>query len=101
MGRIARTASNDRVSRNGRRHGARVTRRYDRAQTPFQRLLAAGTLSPFRQRELATLYETLNPLRLQREIDAALTALWRLAARELVPPSPGAFVGRAFVGRAR
>ena len=30
------------------RHGARVTRRYDRAQTPFQRLLAAGTLSPRR-----------------------------------------------------
>jgi len=77
------------------RHGARVTRRYDRAQTPFQRLLAAGTLSQCRQRELAALYETLNPLRLRREIDAALTTLWRLAARELVPPSPTAFVGRA------
>ena len=77
------------------RHGARVTRRYDRAQTPFQRLLAAGTLSPCRQRELAALYETLNPLRLRREIDAALTALWRLAARELVPPPPAALVGRA------
>ena len=77
------------------RHGARVTRRYDRAQTPFQRLLAAGTLSQFHQRELAALYETLNPLRLRREIDAALTALWRLAARELVPPPPAALVGRA------
>lgn len=77
------------------RHGARVTRRYDRAQTPFQRLLATGTLSPFRQRELAALYETLNPLRLRRNIDAALAALWRLAARELDPPSPVALVGRA------
>ena len=68
------------------RHGARVRRRYDRAQTPFQRLLAAGALSSERHRELTSLYETLNPLGLRRDIDAALAALWRLAAREPAPP---------------
>ena len=76
------------------RHGARVTRRYDRAQTPWQRLLAAQALSTIRQRELMALYETLNPLQLRRDIDAALAALWRLATREFAPPPPPMLVGR-------
>jgi hypothetical protein len=72
------------------RHGARVRRWHDRAQTPFQRLLAAGTLAPDCVRHLQALYETLNPLRLRRDIDAALTTLWRLSTREPSPPSaPG------------
>jgi hypothetical protein len=69
------------------RHGARVRRVYDHAQTPFQRLAAAGALAPPQHRELATLYETLNPLRLRRDIDAALAILWRLASRESAPRS--------------
>jgi hypothetical protein len=69
------------------RHGARVRRVYDRAQTPFQRLMAAGALTPPQHRELAALYETLNPLRLRRDIDAALAILWRLASRESAPRS--------------
>jgi hypothetical protein len=69
------------------RHGARVRRWHDRAQTPYQRLLAAEALSPDRARELHALYETLNPLRLRRDIDAALAVLWRLASREPAPPS--------------
>jgi len=39
---------------------------------------------PVRQ-ELEQLYRSLNPLQLRREIDTALAALWRLAAREVVP----------------
>ena len=69
------------------RHGARVRRLHDRAQTPFQRLCTAGALAPARQRELQALYETLNPLRLRRDIDAALATLWRLASRDPAPPS--------------
>ena len=69
------------------RHGARVRRWHDRAQTPYQRLAAAGVLSPERARELRALYETLNPLGLRRDIDAALAVLWRLSSREPAPPS--------------
>ena len=69
------------------RHGARVRRVHDRAQTPFQRLVAAGALTPAQQRELEALYESLNPLRLRRDIDAALATLWRLASPESAPPS--------------
>ena len=69
------------------RVGARVRRWHDRAQTPYQRLLAARALLPARARELQALYETLNPLKLRREIDAALTVLWRLSSREPAPAS--------------
>jgi hypothetical protein len=67
------------------RQGARVRRVHDRAQTPFQRLCTSGALTPDRQRELQALYETLNPLRLRRDIDAALVTLWRRATPDLAP----------------
>jgi hypothetical protein len=62
------------------RHGARVRRIYDRAQTPFQRLCASGILAPATRADLEALYQRLNPLRLRRELDAALDRLWTMAA---------------------
>jgi hypothetical protein len=62
------------------RAGARVRRRYDRAQTPYQRLCALGVLTPAKRQELETLYQRLNPLQLHRQIEAALDRLWSLAA---------------------
>jgi hypothetical protein len=69
------------------RVGARGRRWHDRAQTPYQRLLAARALPAARARELQVFYETLNPLTLRREIDAALTVLWRLSSRQPPPAS--------------
>ncbi len=84
------------------RAGARVHRVYDRAQTPYQRLGAAGVLTPAKREELEALYHRLNPLKLRRDLDAALDHLWTLAApdphraqgdTEIAPPplkaSPG------------
>jgi len=65
------------------RHGARVTKRYDRAQTPYQRLLTAGVLSPEQQEALEATYLRLNPVRLRQEIQETQARLWKLAA-----PSP-------------
>ena len=62
------------------RHGARVHRVYDRAQTPYQRLCAAGVLAPGQRQALEALYQSLNPLQLRRDLDAALDRLWTLAA---------------------
>ena len=79
------------------RQGARVQRVYDRAQTPYQRLCAAGVLSPTKRDELETLYQRLHPLQLRRDLEAALERLWTLAAvdphrpqgsTEPAPPSP-------------
>lgn len=62
------------------RHGARVHRRFDHAQTPYQRLTAAGVLSSTTHAELEALYQRLNPLPLRRDLEAALDRLWMLAA---------------------
>lgn len=62
------------------RQGARTHRVYDRAQTPYQRLRAAGVLTAETSAELERLYQSLHPLRLRRDLEAALDHLWTLAA---------------------
>ncbi|MBV9168548.1 MAG: transposase, partial [Chloroflexi bacterium] len=62
------------------RIGARIVRRYDRAQTPYRRLLASNALSEVRVDELATAYLALDPVRLKRDIEAAQATLRRRAA---------------------
>ena len=54
------------------RVGRRVRRVYDRAQTPYQRLCATGVLKPEAREALDRLYQSLNPLQLRRQLDAAL-----------------------------
>jgi Integrase core domain len=69
------------------RQGARTHRVYDRAQTPYQRLGATGTLSAETRRELEALYQSLNPLQLRRALERELDRLWTLAAPD--PRRPG------------
>jgi hypothetical protein len=57
----------------------KVRRKWDQAQTPYQRLLATGVLSQEQQQRLQTLYEQTNPLLLRDEIYAGLDALWETA----------------------
>ncbi len=66
------------------RRGARVTKRYDRAQTPYQRLLASGVLTPDQRHTLDVLYRSLNPVALRAQIQEHLRRLWQLAE----PPRP-------------
>ena len=72
------------------RTGARVQRVFDRAQTPYQRLCRAGVLTPLKRAELDALYQSLNPLHLQRDLEAALERLWKLAAPNPQRTSPAA-----------
>ncbi len=62
------------------RDGARLHRVFDRAQTPYQRLCAAGILTAAAHTELEALYQRLHPLQLRRDLDLALDRLWALAA---------------------
>lgn len=64
------------------RQGARVHRVYDRAQTPYQRLCAAGVLVPAKRDELDALYQRLNPAQLRRDLETALDRLWTLATAD-------------------
>lgn len=57
-----------------------IQRKWDTAQTPYQRLRATGTLSAEQQTRLQTLYEQTNPFRLREEIARALDALWGMCS---------------------
>lgn len=59
------------------RVGSRMRKRYDLPQTPYQRLLVSGVLSPRRQAELARQADQINPAQLQREIQDLLQQLWQ------------------------
>jgi hypothetical protein len=56
--------------------GDKVRRKWDEAQTPYQRLRASGVLSQEQQQRLQALYEQTNLLQLRDEIYAGLDALW-------------------------
>ncbi len=70
------------------RHGARVHKEYDVAQTPYQRLLRRDILSRAKQAELAAIYAGLNPVLLLRQINANLEQLWKLADRSTSSVTP-------------
>ena len=55
----------------------KLRRRWDRAQTPYQRLLASAILSPDQEAALATLYAGTNPRQLREAIYQALERLWQ------------------------
>ena len=61
------------------RHGARVHKVYDTAQTPYQRLLKVGILAEAKRQELAAIYHGLNPVTLLKHINENLERLWTMA----------------------
>jgi hypothetical protein len=60
------------------RHGAKVHKVYDTAQTPYQRLVQAGVLTKAKKTELAAVYQGLDPVKLLRQINDNLEQLWRM-----------------------
>ena len=60
------------------RHGARVHRVYDTAQTPYQRVLKSGVLTEASKAQLTATYSYLNPVRLLKQINDNLEHLWQL-----------------------
>ena len=61
------------------RHGAKVYKVYDIAQTPYQRLLRSGVLTEAKRQELATIYYGLHPVLLLKQINENLEKLWATA----------------------
>lgn len=61
------------------RHGAKVYKVYDTAQTPYQRLLRSGLLTEAKRQELATTYYGLHPILLLKQINENLEKLWATA----------------------
>jgi hypothetical protein len=63
------------------RVGAKIVKRYDAAQTPYQRLLASAVLAPAARTALEQQFLALNPATLADAIQQALDHLWSLADR--------------------
>lgn len=63
------------------RHGAKSYKVYEKAQTPYQRLLQMGVLSQARRAELEAIYLHLNPVQLLAQVNGHLEKLWKLADR--------------------
>jgi hypothetical protein len=62
----------------------KLRRKWDQAQTPYQRLLASRLLSPEQEARLAALYAGTNPRQLRKAIYQAVDRLWQC------PGSPNA-----------
>ena len=77
------------------RVGAKIIKRHDTAQTPHQRALATGVLTPARKAALTRALNELHPGQLQREIDVLAERLERLAL--LKRPAPIRRINTAFV----
>jgi hypothetical protein len=58
----------------------KVIRHWDRAQTPYQRMVAAASLSDEQHARLQSLYEQTNPMALRKEMYRLLAAFWELPA---------------------
>ena len=65
--------------RSKQRDGAKVSRQYDVAQTPFQRLLASGLCTTAAATQLQAFAQALDPVRLLRQLQSLQDAVWRHA----------------------
>ena len=61
------------------RVGSKVVKRYDTAQTPYQRVLAAGVLTAAQRQVLDQQLHALDPIALARDLRQTLDLLWKLA----------------------
>jgi hypothetical protein len=65
------------------RHGAKVHKVYDTAQTPYQRLVQADLLTEAKKTEMAATYHGLNPRLLLEQINGNLEKLWQMSNRSV------------------
>ena len=63
------------------RIGSKVVRRYDTAQTAYQRVLAHPDIDPEVKERLTQKYATLNPMILKQKRDRIITKLLKIPTR--------------------
>jgi len=76
------------------RVGAKIIKRHDPAQSPYQRAIAAGVLTAAQKRVLTRTRNQLQPGQLQRKIDQLAVQLEHLALAKA--PAPSRRINRAF-----
>jgi len=83
------------------RHGAKVTKRYDRPQTPYARAMAHPAVKPLRRRRLTAQHASFNPAAVQRQIQALSADLLTLATAKNQPTTKPAVTPPAALRPAR
>ena len=64
--------------KNKERIGGKIKRKYDRAKTPYHRLIESDQISIGEKEELIVIYQSLNPAQLKRIIDKKLDNLFKI-----------------------
>jgi len=72
------------------RIGSRITKKYDKAQSPYRRVLACPDVSAGDKQALKNLYRKLNPAQLKRQITKLQDKLVRLNAMKRTPKKKSA-----------
>jgi hypothetical protein len=67
------------------REGAKVSKSYDVARTPCQRLVGSGALDPGIQEQMKAAYQILDPVELLRQMEVLQDAFWRHAQAAAKP----------------
>lgn len=62
-----------------KKEGSKNKKRYDKAKTPFQRVLESEDVEEKVKEELTSIYQTLNPVSLKKEIDRILEEIYSLS----------------------
>ena len=62
-----------------KRDGAKVTKKYDKAKTPYQRLMLSQHLTAIEKEKLATQYDKLDPVDLLNNLVKLQDNFWRHA----------------------
>lgn len=60
------------------RTGGKIKRKYDRAKTPYLRLLESDQIAEKEKESLTKIYQSLNPAELKRAIDKKLDSLFKI-----------------------
>ncbi len=71
-----------------KRDGAKVTKKYDVAKTPYQRILASTCISEDIKKRLKEEYDCLDPLGLLRDLEKLQDKFWKHAWKTDVTNSP-------------
>ncbi len=61
-----------------KRIGSKYRRRYDKPQTPYQRLLASDALQTFQRQQLTQIFAKLNPFKLKKSIERKLKVIFHI-----------------------
>ena len=60
------------------RIGGKMKRKYDKAKTPYQRILESENITEKKKEELIKIYESLNPAEIKRSLDKKIDILYKV-----------------------